>query len=831
MCTWLSHAVASSDVTLVCAPAGFGKTLLLAEWIATRSDAVWVSLDHDDDSAEHFLAALLSAIGEHAPPAPAQTDSSVPPGDIVTAVTELADAIEALPGRLVLVLDNLQEVPGRAALRVLATIIRHQPRNLRLVLSARSDPPLPLARLRVQGRLTELRADGLRFGQVEARELLARSGVTLTDGQLKRLVAQTDGWAAGIRLAARSLRLTGDPERLLSEYVSHDHTVADFLTGEVLSHLAADNRALLAMLSVCEQVSPRLAASLTGRDDVGDVLAGLERDGVLVTAVDGEQLWYQLHPMLRAYLRAELTRHQPELVTTLHHRAAAWFADHDSPREALRHAEQTGDERAAANLLHGLGVDMLLDGWPGLVLRGLTAAGTTVARDPWLLLFSGLAHLELGDLTTAESDIARSAQAWPSHEDERLAAFRRLVVSAHALACGRRPVPGDDGTCFSTTMEAWERLDHGLALLADRDYPGAGRELEAADRLSDEQDLHYLAVHTKTAQALLAAVTGEHAVMAEYCELALALAGQGTWEQSPWLAVCHAMLGFVRLLQADPFGALECAAKLEGADSPVLRFAAAVVEGVARFDGGERVAGLRLLHENRADLAEAPVPRQLAAMAMVLEHQCALNLAQFPLAREVAEWGAHRLGPTAEGHLTVARTRFARGDLDGTERALVAAREPGVPQLVPGTKAELDLLEAAAALRLDCRTKARSALDRALALAAPGRTIRPFAHVEPDVRRLLLDQTGGFGDAESFAAEVRHTFAAAGADLAATVLTGRERAVLVRLAASPQPLDEVASTLRVSVNTVKTHVRAIYAKLGVNNRRAAIVAARELGFG
>ncbi|MFF5992092.1 AAA family ATPase [Prauserella flavalba] len=472
LCTWLSHAVASSDVTLVCAPAGFGKTLLLAEWIATRSDAVWVSLDHDDDSAEHFLAALLSAIGEHAPPAPAQTDSSVPPGDIVTAVTELADAIEALPGRLVLVLDNLQEVPGRAALRVLATIIRHQPRNLRLVLSARSDPPLPLARLRVQGRLTELRADGLRFGQVEARELLARSGVTLTDGQLKRLVAQTDGWAAGIRLAARSLRLTGDPERLLSEYVSHDHTVADFLTGEVLSHLAADNRALLAMLSVCEQVSPRLAASLTGRDDVGDVLAGLERDGVLVTAVDGEQLWYQLHPMLRAYLRAELTRHQPELVTTLHHRAAAWFADHDSPREALRHAEQTGDERAAANLLHGLGVDMLLDGWPGLVLRGLTAAGTTVARDPWLLLFSGLAHLELGDLTTAESDIARSAQAWPSHEDERLAAFRRLVVSAHALACGRRPVPGDDGTCFSTTMEAWERLDHGLALLADRDYPG-----------------------------------------------------------------------------------------------------------------------------------------------------------------------------------------------------------------------------------------------------------------------------------------------------------------------------------------------------------------------
>lgn len=817
----LARAVASSDVTLVCAPAGYGKTLLLAEWIATRSDAVWVSLDHDDDSEEHVLAAVLSAIEAHTGTGPAH--ALAPPGD----AAGLIDVIESLPGRLVLVLDNVHEVPGEAVVRMLVTLIRHQPRNLRLVLAARSDPPLPLARLRVEGRLAELRADTLRFGHAEARELLDRSGVTLTDDQLRQLVAQTGGWAAGLRLVARSLRAAGDPERLLPKYVSHDHAMADFLTGEVLANLPEGDRNLLAMLSVCERVTPLLAASLTGRADAGDVLAGLEHEGVLVSAVDGEQPWYKLHPLLRTYLRAELTRHQPGLVTTLHRRAAAWFASHGHPRAALWHGEQTGDERSAVTVLHEYGAQLLLDGSPGLVLRGLAAAGSAVPKDPWLLLFSALAHLELGDLTTAESAIARSATVWPSHDDERLLGFRGLVVSAHALACGRGPVPGAAQAGCSAAMEAWQRLDHGLLLLTGGDHTGARRELEAAGQLGDEQGLHYLVVHSKAAHAVLAAVTGEHATMIRDCELALALAGRGPWQRSPWLAVCHAILGCVRLLQADPRGALDRAAKLAGADSRALRFAAAVIEGVARFDQGDRVAGLRLLHDGRADLAEASVVSQLAATAMVMEHQCALSLGQFPLARDVVEWGSRRLGATAEVHLTVARTRHVRGDLEGAARALAAAREAAGP-LLPGTDTELDLLDAAVALRLGCRTKARGSLNRALVLAARCGIVRPFAHVEPEVRRLLLDQMGGFGDAEAFAARIRDMLTANCAAGATSALTGRERAVLVRLT-STQPLDEVASDLRVSVNTVKTHVRAIYTKLGVNSRRAAVVAARELG--
>ncbi|MCF6420688.1 LuxR C-terminal-related transcriptional regulator [Amycolatopsis tucumanensis] len=832
LCEKLTLAVATSPVTLVCAPAGCGKTLLLAEWMSTLArDAVWVSLDHDDDTAQHFLTSLRFAITEHtlATVEPALRHRSAPPGDAAVTVAELLQAIEALPHRLVVVLDNVQEIPGRDVLRVLAAVIRHQPRNLRLVLAARSDPLLPLAKLRVQGRLTEFRADALRFGPAEARELLDGCGVRLSEDQLLRLVSQTDGWAAGLRLAARSLRTTQDPDRFVPYFAGHDHAMADFLTGEVLAHLPGDSREILAMLSVSDRVTPRLAAALTGRDDVGGLLAGLEREGVLVTAVEGEPPWYQLHPLLRAYLRTELTRHQPDLVTVLHQRAARWFAGQDRPREALLHAEQTGDERAAAELLHAKGMDVLLDGGPGLVLRALDAAGSLVARDARLLLFAALAHLELGELSAAESDIARSSRVWPERPDEGLAGFRRLVVSAHGLACGRAPAPGGAGVCRSAAAEAWARLDHGVALLAAGDHGGAAGELAAADRLSDEQDLHYLEVHTKAAHALLAVAAGDDAGAAEASELALTLAGHGTWKRSPWLAVCRAILGFARLLRTDLRGALELAAGLDGVEPSALRFAGGVIEGAARYDGGDRAAGLKLLQDSRSALAGAPVPRPLAAIAMALEHQCALVLAQAPHARDAAEWGARRLGPVAEVHLTVARARFARGDVDGSVRALRAAREPGVPRLVAGTETELALLDAATALRLGCRTKARGSLEEALVSAVPAGIVRPFAYADPEVKVLLLDQMGGFGAAETFAARVRRVLTEDGAATAA-VLTNRELVVLTRLT-SPQPLDEVASELRVSVNTVKTHVRAIYAKLGVNNRRAAVVAARELGLG
>ncbi|MEU6644712.1 LuxR C-terminal-related transcriptional regulator [Saccharomonospora sp. NPDC046836] len=836
----LGHAVAASDVTLVCAPAGYGKTFLLADWVSStgKADKAWIALDSDDDCAERFLTAVLAAICDCAAvPADCAVRTLTPPRepDAMGFLADLLDAIEVLPGRLHLVLDDVQEVSGAETVHVLTTLIRHQPRNLRLVLSSRSDPPLPLARLRVQGRLNEIRMSHLRFSVAEAGELLRDTGVVLTDDQLRRLVEQTDGWVAGLRLASRSLWKAGDPEAFLADFASSDQAIADFLVGEVLARLPDETRNLLRVLSVGDVVAPQLAATLSGRPDAGGVLAELERESSLVVQVGEEHQWYRIHPLLRSYLRADLHRHSPELVGVLHGVAAKWFAAEGFPLEALHHAEETGNAAALVELLRDLAVGILLRGQADLVLRALAIAGTELVRnDPMLCLYSALAHLELGELAAAESDIARCGVAWPSTPDSDLVALRRLVVSAHALACGRMSDPLDgrpDQIAESAEpagTHAWIRLDRSVRLIRDNDRAAALRELQVANRLASEQDLDYLVLHNHVALAALSAVAGDYAATERACAQAIAMADENGWQRSPWLAAGYGLLGLARLLHLRPRMALDAATRIANAEQPVVHFLAGVLTGAARFDLGSRLPGLRLLQAARHQAAELHIPHELSAVAAAIEHQCALSVAEFALAREVCEWYVQRCGVTAEAQLMTARTHFARGDLAATDRALREALSGSAPRLVALTEIECRLSEAAVSLHAGRRTHARRALGTALSLAAPHEAIRCFAYADPAVRTLLLDQIGGFGDADAFASRVRRVLADVEGGQANGVLTGREHAVLARLT-SPRPLDEVASELLVSVNTVKTHVRAIYAKLGVNNRRAAVVAARELG--
>jgi LuxR family maltose regulon positive regulatory protein len=464
----------------------------------------------------------------------------------------------------------------------------------------------------------------------------------------------------------------------------------------------------------------------------------------------------------------------------------------------------------------------------------VAAAGAqAVDRDPWLRLFSALANLELGDLAAAESDLARCAAAWPDQAEQDLVSFRQLVVSAHALACGRRPVPqppdaADLETGGALGLEAWVRLDRGLALIDEGDRAAARHELATADQLAREQGLDYLVMHGLAALGAVSALDGDYAGMETACTEALAMADRGSWQTSPWLSAGHAMVGLARLMHLDPGAAVEISEQVAEAESPAVRFMAGVVAGAAQFDQGHRVAGLRKLGSVRRELGAAAVPRPLAAIAALIEHHCTMLLAEYPLAREITEWAATHSGITAESHLMVARTAFARGEGTTAERALREALADASPCQVRMTQIECRLLEAAVSIHAGRRTQARSALSKALSLAEPGAIIRPFAHADHAVRALLLDQIGGFGDSDAFACRVRRVLAEVDGGCANGVLTEREHAVLARLT-SPQPLDEVASDLLVSVNTVKTHVRAIYAKLGVNNRRAAVVAARELG--
>lgn len=832
-------------LTLVCAPAGYGKTLLLADWVEKTgaADKAWVSLDGGDNDAGRFWTAVLSAVCGCAPvPSSSRLHTLHPPGvpDAAGFFADLIDGLAALPAPLYLVLDDLQEIEDEHTWHGIAMLVRHQPRNVRLVLSTRADPQLPLARLRLQGELAQLRAGDLRFSTEHAAELLRRADAGLDDDQVRRLVEQTAGWPAGLRLAARSLRDVSDREAFLVEFAGNDRAVADFLVSEVLARLPAATADVLALVSVCDEVTPALAAALSGRPDAGAILAGLERDNSLVLGVGSDRQWFRTHPLLRSYLLADLSRQRPGVLAELHETAAEWFAERERPDKALEHVTLTGENRTMVDLLGRHGATVLLAGDDhGSVRRALASVGDhTVRQLPTLALISALEHTQVGEHAQAEADLASCWTAWPDRPAAELVRLRQLVLATQALARGRAlPVepldwPAVIGALDGGDLEAWARLAHGWKLLRAGAVAKARSELATAARLARQQGFDYVAMHSLSALAVLSCRDGAFPAAESTCAAAVELAYAHGWTVSPWLTADHVMVGFARLLSLDPDAALDearhAAATLPAdADAHLLRYLIDLLTGAALIDAGRRQDGLAMLARARHDHGDAGIPTPLLAAGMVFEHRATLDLGHEALAQQLVAWTRDRIGTVAELALMQARTSFAHGALAATESAIREVLDDPRPPLCPTTRLEARLLETALEIRLGRRTRARGALDAALELAEPSSLIRPFHHADASVRRLLLEQVGGFGRTNAFAARVSQLVSTRDAETA-DVLTSREHAVLMRLS-SPQSLDELASDMSVSVNTVKTHVRAIYAKLGVNNRRAAVVAGRQLG--
>ncbi len=560
----LDSLVHEFPVILVCAPAGYGKTLLLADWVESTggADKIWVSLDVDDNNADRFWAAVVSAVRRHALGLEAGELNRLPmPGTSDTAgfLAEVIDALAELPAVTHLVLDDVHEVFSKETLHGIATLIHHQPANLRIVLSSRADPPLPLARLRLEGRLAELRASELRFSQQDATTLMHKAGVPLTDDQVCQLIKQTDGWAAGLRLAAQSLRDVADRDAFLADFASNDRAIADYLVSEVLTRLPTETREFLQTVSVCDEVTPILAAVLSGRDDAGAILAALERESALMLGVGPDRQWYRMHPLLHSYLQADLARQRPERTSELHAAAATWFAAHEQPGKAFDHAARTSGSAASVALLRRYAVPLLMTGDSRTVRRALTKAGApAVSRDPWLALVSALAHVQTAELDQAVADLRHSRRAWPSDPDGGLQSLSRLMAATHALACGRpepaEPIDWRDLVAAQegSDLEAWARLGLGWTLLRAGERQVALGELELAERLAREQGFDYLVVHILAALGVLSGLEGAFSGMEAACSEAVAIADIHGWRNVPGLAIDHALIGLAGLMRLDP---------------------------------------------------------------------------------------------------------------------------------------------------------------------------------------------------------------------------------------------------------------------------------------
>ncbi|HEX2805689.1 MAG TPA: LuxR C-terminal-related transcriptional regulator [Kineosporiaceae bacterium] len=527
-----SALVAGRRLTLVSAPAGFGKTTLLGDWLiglerrASDVRAGWLSLDDGDNDLPRLLTHLvttLSRAGLDLEAASHALQSSLPVPDTLTAlVNDVASAGEQSPERQwVLVLDDYHVIQSPDVHKATAFLLDHLPDALHLVVATRSDPPWPLARLRSRGQMTEVRAADLRFTSQEASEFLNRLlGLHLTASEVEALEERTEGWIAGLQLAALSLRDIpehDDVSRFIDAFTGSDRFIIDYLADEVLARQPSEVRGFLLLTAVLDRLTGPLCDAVTGRSDGSRMLETLERGNLFLTPLDNRRTWYRYHHLFSDVLRARLLAEHPDRVPALHRAASDWHAAHDLVADAVRHALAAGDPNRAAYLMEEALPEMRRTRQDNVLLTWMRSLPESVVRrSPVLSIVSGWSRMMAGDLDglgrrldDAESGLAAGAHdperaaAWADTEDLRTAPATISVYRA-ALAQARGDVPGtvrharhaldlagpDDHFVRGAAggylgLAAWAAGDVAEALTT---FSEAVQSLHAAGNLVDELD-------------------------------------------------------------------------------------------------------------------------------------------------------------------------------------------------------------------------------------------------------------------------------------------------------------------------------------------------------
>lgn len=473
----------SGTTVLVAGSVGTGKTTLLADWareLERRGDLVgWASLDREDNDPQVMAATLLGAVRAAAPGTVAGLDDQTAPDRVGTAfVTRLLELAGAAAENMWLVLDDLHLVRDPRCVELVEMVVRWAPTHLHVVIGTRAEPDLHLARLRLQERLVEVRERDLRFTLDDTRELLSRHDLALEDHQVRYLQELTEGWAAGVALAAVSLARGRDADVFLREFARSNRAMSGYLVEEVLASLDESTREFLLSTSVLEDLTADLGAAVTGRDDAGALLESLSADNAMVTVDRVGTPTYRYHVLLRSYLSAMLEARSARGARDVHARAAQWYAAHEVPGQALRHAEAAGDLDLMSDVIHQHALHLLLDGRASDVEAAVRAVR---ADDPVMTAVAALASLDLSDPSAARDQLASLVTqpgTWCSEplrdqpataaDPSMLPLERLLAVGLRWLAfvgdtpAGRRqgPVPGAEPS-FAETLAAG--LADGLA--------------------------------------------------------------------------------------------------------------------------------------------------------------------------------------------------------------------------------------------------------------------------------------------------------------------------------------------------------------------------------
>ena len=831
-------------VTLICGPAGAGKTTLLASWFAVHAGSdvavAWLDLDRHDNDAVLLWNAVLAALRTsgafgandriHALQAPQA-------GADAAFLGELLAALERLEQPLWLVLDDVHELTEAAALASLELLLQRQPTSLRVVLSSRNDPPLGLQRLRLAGRLREIRMEDLAFTREESAELLLRHAVTLDVGIMDQLLHRTEGWAAGLQIAALALADDPDPDGFMRRFDGTDRSVADYLVAEVLRHRSPETRRLLHETSTCESIGLDLAEHLTERHDVGEALDGLARENVVTVLAGAHQPVYRYHELLRSYLQAELRRTDRLAYVRLHQLSSRWYDARADGAHALEHAVLASDGELTLGLLRRYGIGLLLDGQGARLQRLLDSLDPPALHAPVVPLLRGAVALHRLGFGGSDDAVLPNVGALSTQDDPWLTALHATVdlhrarltgAPSGALAHAGTTAAGKTGD-LDLDLLALQHL--GTSRIWSGEYRAAADDLERAVAMATARGRDAIAVSCLSGLSGAASGMSDFTAMRKHADRALALAAERGWSRSPIAANAHVSRAACSYLQADPEDAWEHAVLAMEAlgthiDAPIelsARCAQAFLE-VER--GGSPLHALHAIRTAWADAARREIGPALHAFAIPMEIRLCLGTGQTEWATEAAQRTLRRFAGTAEAALVSALLLSGRGQAHAARTTITPILRGELPVLVSLTQVSAWLLEAelAAALQLD--HYAFDALVTSLRLAEPDDLVRPFLDAGAPIHALLLANAGRYGWSEGFATRILELHPAPGRST--NPLTPAETNLLQDLP-SVHTFSEIAQSRQVSLNTVKTHARAIYTKLGVGSRREAVREARRRG--
>ena len=898
-------------LTLISASAGFGKTTLVSEWVAGCGRPVaWLSLDEGDNDPTGFLAYFVAALQTLALSGGEGIVANIGNGvlailqspqplSIESILTALLNEITTIPDHFVLVLDDYHVIDSKPVDEALTFLLEHLPPQMHLVIATREDPSLPLARLRVRGQLTELRAADLRFTPAEAAEFLNQMmGLNLSAEDIAALEARTEGWIAGLQLAALSMQGRSDAASFIKSFTGSHHFILDYLVEEVLQRQPEHVRNFLLQTAILDRLSSPLCDAVTGQEDGRGMLEALERGNLFVIPLDDQRQWYRYHHLFAEVLQARLREAQPDRVSTLHRRASEWYEQNGFPSDAIHHAFAVEDFERVAKIAElewpAIHENIQSIKWLGLLKK---LPEEMIRARPVLCVKFAWAFLNAGELEAAEAKML-AVEYWleptpvtgeksdaPSIEmvvvDEEQ--FKSLpVVLATARAYHAQAI-GDISGTIKYTQRVLDLSPDGdsqwceaaLSLMGLAQY--ASGNLDAAYRAFSDGLARadpYDAISGNFVLAGIKLAQGQLNMALSIYEKALRLVLErgepmplGTEDLYSGISELHRERGDLETAAQD---LLTCKKLGEQVELPDWQHRWYIAQARLHETKGDLDGALDLLEEAERRFVRTPVPiiRPIAAL------KTRIRIAQGKIA-EALDWVLARdlsvddeLSYLREfEHITLARVLIARyknDPVDGSIHEAIGLLERLLHAAEAGRRMGsvieiLALLALAHAAQGDIPL-ALVSLERALTLAEPEGYVRLFVDEGEPMRLLISDfrlqiekrpRHAAGEDMEEMKAYTAQLLAAfsKSPDARAQNSTIRNRLVPGSLPGKseilPEPLSErelevlrllrtdlngpeIAGQLIVSLNTLRTHTKNIYNKLGVNDRRAAIRRAEEL---